>query len=186
MARFIWRRCSANPSSQRAECSAITVLGDGRWKGRDCTRLNSGGGAGEPNETSVAPSKLNATRQRPRFHLTIILHDIARSEGGKTNNGGCSRATLFPRDDRSARKLYRSRNKKEGKKDGSKENGNSVNFKIAINLAAFFRYAPLFASLKQKPFVSTDFKKVFRKFMRYLAVIRREGISRSIRSSIIN
>lgn len=173
MARFIWRRCSANPSSQRAECSAITVLGDGRWKGRDCTRLNSGGGAGEPNETSVAPSKLNATRQRPRFHLTIILHDIARSEGGKTNNGGCSRATLFPRDDRSARKLYRSRNKKEGKKDGSKENGNSVNFKIAINLAAFFRYAPLFASLKQKPFVSTDFKKVFRKFMRYLAVIRR-------------
>lgn len=63
--------------------------------------------------------------------------------------------------------------KKEEKKDGSKENGNSVNFKIAINLAAFFRYAPLFASLKQKPFVSTDFKKVFRKFMRYLAVTRR-------------
>lgn len=106
------------------------------------------------------------------FPLNYHL-DIARSEGGKTNNGGCSRATLFPRDDRSARKLYRSRNKKEGKKDGSKENGNSVNFKIAINLAAFFRYAPLFASLKQKPFVSTDFKKVFRKFMRYLAVIRR-------------
>lgn len=26
---------------------------------------------------------------RPRFHLTIILHDIATSERGKTNNGGC-------------------------------------------------------------------------------------------------
>lgn len=32
--------------------------------------------------------------ERPRFHLTIILHDIATSERGKTNNGGC-RATLL-------------------------------------------------------------------------------------------
>lgn len=55
----------------------------------DCSRLNL---AESGNE--CRSRKLNATSLRPRFHLTMILHDIATSERRKTNNADAPRNVI--------------------------------------------------------------------------------------------
>ena len=90
---------SRQTTASLASFVGSTVARSDRWK-RVGRRLQSRWEwirqiRGQKRNECRLPQNWMPPRQRPRFHLTMISHDIATSERGKTNNAECTERRYF-------------------------------------------------------------------------------------------